>query len=380
MSSDNTKNPNSNVLSTKDNFLPQGDKELFDSVFLNFPDMIHSVNEQGQICYANHKASELLGYSNEELIGKSIYSIYSDDIAALVKKGFKQLKQVGSKNVRSKLKSKDGEIIEVEIRSASMYNNKNEFVRTYSIVRDLSELNVLKAQIKQSSKLASIGEFASGIMHDIKNPLSIITLNIDRIGMMLKMSKQDDIPEVLEKLKNGADKINKLCNRTTAFVRNEVEEPKEVDIYEVIDETVIMVESKIKGSGTTLINNIPEGELIVECRPNQIEQVFMNLIGNACDELKDKDLREVTLSVKDNGDSIAISVKDTGGGIPKENIEHVFESFFTTKDKDKGTGLGLSVTNNIVREHGGTIEIDSEVGKGTVFTVNLFKKIATPEN
>jgi PAS domain S-box-containing protein len=364
-----------NKLSTKDHFLPEGDKELFDSVFVNFPDMIHSVNEEGIICYANHKASEVLGYRNNELIGMSVFDIYSDEIAPLVKKGFKQLKVDGSKNVRSKLKSKTGEIIDVEIRSASMYNNKNEFVRTYSIIRDLRELNTLKAQVKQSSKLASIGEFASGIMHDIKNPLSIITLNIDMVGMLIKKSKYDDVAPILDKLRNGADKIDKLCNRTTAFVRNEVENPIEFDLFTIIEETIFMVESKIKRSGATLINNLVEGEFIVECRPNQIEQVFMNLIGNACDEFTDQELnkKNIAITAKLEGEFVVISVKDTGAGIPKENQKHIFESFFTTKEKDKGTGLGLSVTNNIVREHGGSIGINSEVGHGAEFTVMLPK-------
>lgn len=375
--SDDKKN-SSILLSTKDNFLPEGDKELFDSVFENFPDMIHSVNDEGIICYANQKASELLGYKKSELIGKSVFEIYAKDIAPLVKQGFNQLKQTGSKNVRSKLRSKAGEIIEVEIRSASMYNSKNEFVRTYSIIRDIRQLNTLKAQIKQSSKLASIGEFASGIVHDVKNPLSIITMNIDRLGMMLKSGKTDKIDDVLVRLRNGADKIDKLCNRTTAFVRNEVEMPIEIDIADIIEETIIMVESKIKGAGVDLINSIEREKYFLECRPNQIEQVFMNLIGNACDELKDKETRKINLYVKGFEDRVEIYVNDSGGGIDEDIQSLIFESFFTTKDKDKGTGLGLSVTNNIVREHGGEIKIESEVGTGSTFCVCLFKKIQVP--
>ena len=370
---------NENKLSTKDNFLPEGDKELFDSVFVNFPDMIHSVNDDGVICYANHKAFEVLGYRDDELIGMSVFDIYSNDIAPLVRKGFKQLKKDGSKNVRSKLKSKTGEIIDVEIRSASMYNSKNEFVRTYSIIRDLRELNTLKAQVKHSSKLASIGEFASGIMHDIKNPLSIITLNIDMVAMLLKKSRYDDVLPILDKLRNGADKIDKLCNRTTSFVRNEVESPLEFDLFTIIDETIFMVESKIIKSGATIINNIEEGKFIVECRPNQIEQVFMNLIGNACDEFVDKELdkKDITILAKDEGDYVALTISDTGSGIPEENQKLIFESFFTTKDKDKGTGLGLSVTNNIVREHGGQIDINSKLGFGAEFIIKLPKIFKT---
>ena len=150
-------------------------ENIFEQIVEHFPDIIHSVDANGTIVSTNAFASDLLGYTQEELIGKSVYDIYPPDIKKSVSKGFEELKKEGFKDrIESKLISRSGEIIDVEIRSLSLYNKNGKFIRTFSIIRDMREINFLKEQLVQQGKLAALGELAAGIMHDIRNPLTVI--------------------------------------------------------------------------------------------------------------------------------------------------------------------------------------------------------------
>jgi two-component system NtrC family sensor kinase len=135
----------------------------------------------------------------------------------------------------------------------------------------------------------------------------------------------------------------------------------------------MMVESKIKGADITLDNRIKGRDLKVLLSPNLMEQVIVNLISNACDAMETSATRNLSLDAEFDAENLTIGISDTGQGISKENLEHIFESFYTTKPKGKGTGLGLSIAQSIVEDQGGTIAVESEVGKGTTFRITLPK-------
>ena len=132
-----------------------------------------------------------------------------------------------------------------------------------------------------------------------------------------------------------------------------------------------MVESKINGANVTLENKIKGKDLQVKMSPNLMEQVLVNLISNACDAMETRPVRKLVLTAEVDSTSLNISISDTGMGISKDNLEHIFDSFYTTKPKGKGTGLGLSIAQSIVEDQGGSISVQSELGTGTEFRITL---------
>ena len=354
---------------------------IFESIVWSFPDIIHSVDEKGNIVSVNQKATELLEYDHTELIGKSVYDIYADEVLPEVAKGFAYLKKTGIiKNVESKLKSKSGAVIDVEMRSLSLYDDDGNFVKTFTIIRDIRELNQLKSQLIQQSKLAAIGELASGIMHEIRNPLSIITSYNNHY---LKKAIDGNDAELLKKsqfkIEKASGKIQRLTEHLRSFSRKDKREEaiETVELKSVVDDSLLMLEKRIYESGVKIINKVKSSPLQITGRINQIEQVLINLLSNACDAVKEHENKKVEISEASDDKYIIIIVKDFGPGIESQIIDHIFDAFFTTKPKGVGTGLGLSICHNIIADHGGALKVSSKIGQGAVFSIYLPKSTST---
>ena len=359
------------------------DADIFEILLDNFPDMIHSIDDQGNIVYTNRTASTLLGYSGEELLQMNIRDIYADEVLQALEKGFTDLKQKGDKNVESLLKAKDGTKIPVEIRSFSIYDDAGNFIRTFSILRDIRDIKELQNSLVHAGRLAAIGELSSGVAHDINNPLTVILLSNEMMIRELKRDHSD--PEAMtEKVMNHAvdiqrasKSIQKLADHLRNFSRGMSEKYETLDLYDVLGDALFITNNKLTKTGTILQNTVEKGRMLVNGMPNQIEQVFVNLVGNACDAMAGAKERKLTIKSSeaewDNAPCWRLEFSDTGHGIPEAIQEDIFHSFFTTKEKGKGTGLGLSISRGIIRDHKGEIYLESEEGKGTTFFVLLPK-------
>ena len=348
--------------------------DLFEEIFYQFPDMIHSVDEEGNIIAFNAKVAETLGYESEELLGKSIFDIYAPELRDALRKGFKELKLLGQKDsIASKIITKSGELIDVEVRSLSLYDQQGNFVKTLSILRDMRELNTLRSSLIQQNKLAAIGELSSGIMHDIRNPLSIILSYSELLESELSQGNIADVQKANSRIAAAASRIGKLTNHLREFVRAKADDPSEFTISQLIDECLMMVESRIYKSGVTLDNQAAKCEDVIIGRPNRLEQVMMNLISNACDACASADTDEKVVQIRAEKvpSGIVVTVKDSGQGIKEGDIAHIFDAFFTTKPKGEGTGLGLSICKGIIDDQGGEISVTSTYGSGAEFKVLL---------
>jgi len=355
---------------------------VFEIIFEYFPDIIHSVDGEGNIVFTNRKAESLLGYSREELLSMNIRQIYADEIMDKVEEGFSQLKQRGEKTiVESILKDRDGKRIPVEIRSYGIYNDDGNFLRTFSIIRDIREIKELQNSLIHAGRLAAIGEMASGIAHDIKNPLNVLFLT-NEMAMFTLNELTDTKSKAVEKLERSLkdtekalEMIKKLSEHLSNFSRGVAEQYEIVDLHSIITDSLFITQNKIKMCKVNTQNNVKKGFYFTKGAPNQLQQVFVNLIANACDAMDETKGRCLTLSIypdKRNGTGYwKCDVSDTGIGIPKDVLENVFQSFFTTKEKGQGTGLGLSISRGIIKNHEGDIEVHSEEGKGTTFSVYL---------
>lgn len=358
------------------------DADVFQTIVEHFPDIIHSVDSDGNILFTNKKASDLLGYSRDELLAMNIRDLYAEEILDKVEKGFAQLKKNGEKNItESKLKDSKGQVIPVEVRSFSIYDDDGRFLRTFSIIRDIRELKELHKRLIHAGRLAAIGEMASGIAHDIKNPMNVLMLaneiamsELER-GKELKSKCVEKLKKQLDHMTKASKMIVKLSEQLTNFSRGITENHEKVDLYQVINDAIFMTQNKIAKSGVTIKNDVSDNRYFSRGAPNQLVQVFVNLISNACDAMSRKARGSLTLIIspfRENGTKYwRCDVSDTGVGIPKEILENIFQSFFTTKEREGGAGLGLSISRGIIRNHEGDIKVCYEQGGGTTFSVYL---------
>lgn len=263
------------------------------------------------------------------------------------------------------------------------------------------QLKESQAQVIQQEKMASIGLLAAGVAHEINNPMGFIISNLSSLGkytdkliqfiefqgqaldkcadeatrsslaeqkLQIKLEYLvTDLRELISESLDGSRRVSKIVQDLQTFSRADNNEVVPSDLNETIMRTINMVRNEIKyvAELELRLENLPP----VNCQPQQIGQVVMNLLMNAAHSIQSRGL--ITLATSQVGDSVEISVTDNGCGISPEHLERIFEPFFTTKEAGRGTGLGLAISHDIVKKHGGELQVESTSDKGTTFTVRL---------
>lgn len=270
-----------------------------------------------------------------------------------------------------------------------------------AVAEKTKELQELHAKFIHSEKMAAIGLLSAGIAHEINNPISFIASNLGSMGKYVgrmtdfvawqegliesgcspdileeherykRASKIDYVTKemrlMVEELMEGVERIKKIVGSLKTFSRKDDNVLVEANLNDLVESTLTIVWNEIKYVATVTreLGDIPP----INCFPSQLNQVIVNLLINAAQALEQQG--EITIRTWHDGESVFLSVADTGQGIPAENLERIFEPMFTTKEPGKGTGLGLSIVHDIVRTHNGEITVASEPGRGTTFTVRL---------
>jgi len=231
----------------------------------------------------------------------------------------------------------------------------------------MKNLQDTQAQLMQAEKLAAIGRLAANIAHEINNPLTGILMASSVLAE--EISLDDPKKSELEIIKKESLRARGIIRNLLDFTRQTEAKVVEVDINKVVQGSVSLLRHAMDMKGVELIEHYSSEELKVSADRSQMMQVFYNLINNALDAMPQGGQLTITTRAKD--DSVLIEFRDTGVGIPQENMDKIFEPFFTTKPEAKGTGLGLSISYNIVTAFGGTIKVKSRPGKGSSFIVSL---------
>jgi len=224
-----------------------------------------------------------------------------------------------------------------------------------------------RQQIGRSEKLASVGRLAAGVAHEINNPLTGVLAFADLLRSKENMDEQDrqDLELIIRETKRAREIVRGLLD----FARETPSVKTCLNLNEVLAETVRLLGKREAFQNIYIVENYAERLPPVNGDKNQLQQVFLNLCLNACEAMPDGGTLLVGTATA--GDRVVVEVTDTGCGIKREHLDQIFEPFFTTKPVGKGTGLGLSVSYGIVRQHGGTLEVTSDEGKGTTFTVGF---------
>jgi len=354
----------------------QKDEELRNSeerlkiLFEYAPDGVYLTDLKGNFVDGNLAAEKLIGYEREALIGKNFLQLKLLDPRQMPKAAAALAKSILGQPTGPDefiLHRKDGKQIPVEISTFPVKIKDKTLV--LGVARDITYRKKMEEQLMVTDRLASVGELASGVAHELNNPLTSV---IGFSDLLLGRDLPDDIKEDLKIINREAQRTAGIVKNLLTFARKHETEKKLVNINELIQKVLELRAYEQK------VNNIQTNTQFSPDLPKtmadafQLQQMFINIIINA-EHFMDEAHRKGTLTIttKRAGDIIQASFADDGPGIPKENLGHLFDPFFTTKEVGKGTGLGLSICHGIITEHGGSIYAKSELGKGATFVVEL---------
>jgi len=325
----------------------------------------------------NNEAGQITGLNPREIIDHSL-----DRLPARLRQILCETLRTGDRQENSELVVPMGDHNAVVRASSSIFHGQEgEMLGALVVLTDITALKRLELQIRRSDRLASLGTLSAGMAHEIKNPL----VSIKTFAQLLPERYQDsDFRDTFSNLiGHEIDRIDSLVNQLLRFARPAKPVLKPMHVHEVLEKSLQLVGHRLYQKEIKLTRAWQADVDTIRADADQLEQVFLNFFLNAMDAMKRGGELHVTTEIHaaiewvtaisgTNGDShetLRVSIRDDGEGIRKEDIAHVFDPFFTTKDY--GTGLGLSVVHGIIQEHGGQIEVESELKKGTAFHILL---------
>jgi PAS domain S-box-containing protein len=345
-------------------------EERFRTIFEYAPDAYYMNDLEGRFINGNKAAERTSGYERSELIGKSFV-----DLNMLAPEEMPKAATLLARNATGQptgpdefnLIRKDGSQVTVEITSFPVEMEGKPLV--LSIARDITERKKMTEQLMVTDRLASVGELASGIAHELNNPLTGV---IGLSELLVEKDVPSNIREDLETIRSEAQRAARVVKNLLTFARKHPVSKEPVDVNEVVGKVLALRAYEQRVSNIQVNVQLAPDLPKVLCDYFQLQQVFLNIIINA-EYFMIQTHGKGTLSIvtKKEGDNVQVSFADDGPGISRENLKHLFTPFFTTKEVGKGTGLGLSICHGVITAHNGKIYAESEPGKGATFVVEL---------
>jgi PAS domain S-box-containing protein len=353
-------------------------EEKYKDLVENISEVIYTLDKNGVMTYISPAIQAVLEYDSSEIIGRSFTEfVYSEDLPRQ-KERFKRVLSgpIGPDEYR--LLSKSGEVRWVQTSSMPILE-ENQTIGLRGVLSDITESKRLQLQLQQARKMESFGTLAGGIAHDFNNILGIVIGNTE-----LAM---DDLPKWnparlnLEEVLTASFRARDVVRQLLSFARGTKLEKEPINIAQIIQESLKLLRSSIPTS-IELRQNIPKDIDTILANPTQINQILINLSTNANHAMPDGGILEISLMNVEldekraaqypdltPGRYVNLKISDTGQGISVEEMDRIFDPYFTTKEVGKGTGMGLSVVHGIVKSHEGAISVESEYGQGTTFSL-----------
>ena len=346
--------------------------------------MIVALNLEGDITLINKRGCEVLGYKEEKLIGKNWFDLcIPEQIKAEVTTTFRKL-IAGELKVteyyENPILTRDGEERIIAWKNTIVRNKAGDILGSLSSGEDITDRKRAEAELIRSEKLASVGQLAAGVAHEVNNPLAGILIYIK---LLLKRYKQkklqtEETETQLEKIGRETERCSRIIKNLLDFSRQTEVKLRPVNINKVIEATFSIIGHQISLENVKTEMELSPSLPSILVDFDQIQQALMNIMLNAAQAMPNGGDLTITTSVakrvkigRSIRDAIRIDISDTGVGISKEDLGKLFTPFFTTKEKGKGVGLGLSVVHGIIERHHGRIEIKSNPGAGTTFSIYL---------
>ena len=345
-------------------------EKLLDSA--NAPVLV--IDKDRKIEVVNRAVERISGFDRDEILGREIEWILNEqDHQRILPVISNALRGESMSNIEVSLPRKQGDEVKIAFNTAPIIGALGETDGVIFVGQDLTELRKLQEQVIHSEKLATLGQLAAGVVHELNNPLTSITVYSNYLIKKLSAAnvEEGDIQK-LSRILEGAERILQFTKSLVAYARPSGEKPVEIRVADLLSRSFSFCEHFLSRAGTRVTLEIPEDLKPVFGVEDQLQQVLINLITNACHALPTSG-GAITAKAEEIEDGrICISIADNGHGIPAELKEQIFEPFFTTKPVGVGTGLGLSIVRNIIMNHHGEIRVESEPGKGSTFLIYLY--------
>ncbi|MFY9909211.1 MAG: PAS domain S-box protein [Candidatus Sulfotelmatobacter sp.] len=344
----------------------------------SFPDLILVVDLQERYTFVSARVRDLLGYEPEDLTGKPISNmdLHSSELAVLCREIISGSRPFGSAEYSAR--NRNGNWRTMRASASQLFGADSRLSGVIVCVRDITTERKLEQQIVQSERLAAMGAMIGGVAHELNNPLTSIL----GVSELLQDSQStDSARKQVGILQQQARRAAEIVQNLTYFSSPPAPEKTRVNLAEVVERTLNLHAYTLRKNNVT-VDFLPQPGLpYVNGDPRQLMQVFLNLILNA--EQAIREVREkgtLRIRLADRGETIAVSFQDDGPGIPADILTNIFDPFYTTKRPGRGTGLGLSICKSVMNEHNGTIEAANAPGGGALFTVLLRKAAAAAAN
>jgi PAS domain S-box-containing protein len=335
--------------------------------------LIFATDGDGRVTVFNKSLARLLGVEAQDLIGLDLYDWLSrqgaDALAQLVADGRRGLE---SSQAQVLVPHVDGSVARATFDTTIMRTASGEVDVIVGVGQDESPVESLQQQVIQAEKLATLGQLAAGVVHELNNPLTSIIVYTDFLAKKLAREGAEaaDVAK-LHKILEGAERILRVSRDLVAYSRPTSDQYDLLSINEVIDQSLSFCEHIIKKGRARVVRELAADLPAVYAIRGQLQQVFINLLTNACHALKDGGGTIAVRSVDGGGGCVVVEVVDDGLGIGEADQPHIYEPFYTTKADGKGSGLGLSIVKNILDKHQGDIQCSSTPGAGTTFRIVL---------
>ena len=366
-------------------------------------DAVVVIDERGTVETLNPAAERMFGYARGEVIGQNVKLLmpdpyrheHDDYLGNYVRTGRKKIIGIGREVVGRR---KDGTVFPADLAvSEAKVGDRRAFV---GILRDITgrkqaeealreshrkleqavaalekqgeEVKVMSRQLWQAAKLAAVGELAASIAHELNNPLATVSLRVE--SLLSQTDGADPRRRELEVAEQELDRMARLVANLLQFSRRGSQRVSSVDVGEDLGKTLELVQHYFRSRRVVVVQELAPDVPVIQADRQLLRQVFLNLLTNAGDAMPDGGTLTLRLApgyMEDGRRAVILEFADTGPGISAEHLPRVMEPFFTTKEEDKGTGLGLAICRRAVQEHGGTIRITSDVGKGTTVRIAL---------
>jgi len=352
--------------------------ERYRNILENIRDGYFEIDTDGNFSYFNDSMCRILGYSRTDMNGMNNRAYMDEANDRLLKQSFDRVRRTVEpvENLSLECTKKDGDRLVMEISISPLRGTSGNVLGFRGIARDITERiraeeqrRELEKKAQVASRLASVGEMASGIAHEINNPLTAI---VGYAQVLMEKDIPDDSRSMVEIINEASQEVSTIVKRVLTFARQQKPELDFLNINDCIATTLNLRAYEMKMHNIEVFTQLDPDLPLTVADGGQMQQVFLNLIINAEKEMKSAHGRgELLIKTEAVNHVIRISFKDSGPGIAAENLEKIFDPFFTTRKAGEGTGLGLSVCHGIVTEHNGRIHAESRPGKGATFIVEL---------
>jgi PAS domain S-box-containing protein len=344
--------------------------------------LITDVN--GKIVWVNKAFTEMSGYSAEEVLGKNPRILKSGQLeGSFYKEMWKTI--LSGKVWRDTVvnRRKDGSLHREDMTITPISDRAGKISHFVAIKQDITkleqalsdvrakneELATMTQQLWQASRLATMGELAASVAHELNNPLATISLRLETLSAQL--ANDDQKRRAVEIVAAEAERMGKLVGNLLQFSRRTHRQISTVDAREELDNSVELIEYHLRSNNVKIIREYDPNLPTIQADRQQLRQVFLNLMTNASDAMTAGGSITLRATTSAGGEKVHLEFEDTGGGVSPESLQKIWDPFFTTKPEGKGTGLGLAICKRVVEEHHGSITIESEEGNGTRVTLNL---------